>query len=86
MSGDFDCCAAARLDQVLDREQVADRLGVLPATVTRYRQRDDTFPQPVRVFAGTCPVWFLHDVDRWVASRPGRGVGGGRPRKTEAGA
>ena len=28
------------------------------------------------------PWWRPETVDAWVANRPGRGVGGGRPRKT----
>lgn len=44
------------------------------------------FPKPVR-YAGKSPEWersSLPEIQAWVANRPGRGVGGGRPRKASA--
>lgn len=66
-------------DELLDREQVAARVGIEPASVTRYLVRGG-FPEPDRRF-GRSPAWFASTVDRWLQSRPGQGAGGGRPRK-----
>ena len=72
-----------------DREDVASALAVLlghpiqPATISKYVQREG-FPAP-HTSIGRTPVWLdaqLDDIRAWVAARPGRGSGGGRPRKT----
>ena len=65
---------------LLDLGGVAERLGLSYATVRRYRSQDESFPEPDALL-GQSPGWLPETVDRWQASRPGRGVGGGRPRK-----
>jgi predicted DNA-binding transcriptional regulator AlpA len=64
---------------VLDTPAVARLLGVTPATVRSYLARG-LMPQPAGRI-GASPYWTREAVEAWVASRPGRGVGGGRPRK-----
>lgn len=69
---------------LLDLQQVADRLGVSYATVRRYRSQDAGFPEP-DVMLGQSPGWRARTIEAWVSARPGRGVGGGRPRKPATG-
>ena len=64
----------------LDMMAAADRLGVSYATVRRYRATGG-FP-PADVVVGQSPGWLPGTLDAWQAGRPGRGVGGGRPRKS----
>jgi predicted DNA-binding transcriptional regulator AlpA len=64
----------------LDMAAVAHMLGVDPRSVSRYRVRDPTFPPP-DITLGRSPGWHPHTIKAWQASRPGRGAGGGRPRK-----
>jgi predicted DNA-binding transcriptional regulator AlpA len=59
----------------LSRTEVAERIGVKPDTLVRY-----LLPAPDALI-GTTRGWLLSTIDAWQASRPGRGVGGGRPRK-----
>jgi predicted DNA-binding transcriptional regulator AlpA len=74
-------------DHLLTREEVASYCNwSTPATVSRYlswtRQRIDAgealtsndFPMPVRIIARS-PLWERGDLDRWLATRPGRGHG-----------
>ncbi|WP_344968237.1 hypothetical protein [Salinactinospora qingdaonensis] len=42
--------------------------------------RPGDFPPPDQTF-GRSPVWLPETIDRWATNRPGRGTGGGRPRK-----
>lgn len=70
---------------------IAALFEVAPGTVEKWRQRYDNFPvhdavigighgQPIR-------GWLPERADEfraWQASRPGRGAGGGRPRKNDA--
>lgn len=59
--------------EYLGVKQVAERLGVANAAVY-------DLPEPdVRI--GRTRGWRPETIDRWNAQRPGRGVGGGRPRK-----
>lgn len=59
--------------EYLGVKQVAERLGVANAAVY-------DLPEPdVRI--GHTRGWLPETIDRWNAQRPGRGVGGGRPRK-----
>lgn len=54
---------------------VAERLHISSAAVSSY-----DLPEPdARI--GRTRGWLPETIDAWVASRPGRGVGGGRPRK-----
>lgn len=56
---------------------VAKRLGISTAAVSAYK-----LPQPDALI-GRTRGWLPDTIDRWNASRPGRGVGGGRPRKNK---
>lgn len=59
--------------EYLGVKQVAEYLGVANAAVY-------DLPEPdVRI--GRTRGWLPSTIDEWNASRPGRGVGGGRPRK-----
>lgn len=59
--------------EYLGVKQVAERLGVANAAVY-------DLPEP-DVCIGRTRGWLPETIDRWNAQRPGRGVGGGRPRK-----
>ena len=59
--------------EYLGVKQVAERLGVANAAVYDLPESD------VRI--GRTRGWLPETIDRWNAQRPGRGVGGGRPRK-----
>lgn len=54
---------------------VAKRLGISTAAVSAYK-----LPQPDALI-GRTRGWLPETIDQWNAQRPGRGVGGGRPRK-----
>jgi predicted DNA-binding transcriptional regulator AlpA len=71
--------ASVDLSAYLDITEAAKHLGVRPGTVTRYRTWR-IFPKP-DVTLGRSPRWLPATLDRWQASRPGKGSGGGRPRK-----
>lgn len=58
----------------LSRADVAERLGVKPDTLSRYK-----LPAPDAMI-GTTRGWLAETIDEWNAARPGRGVGGGRPK------
>lgn len=62
----------ARVAQVMHRHR---RGGISTAAVSAYK-----LPQPDALI-GRTRGWLPETIDRWNASRPGRGVGGGRPRK-----
>ncbi len=55
---------------------VAKRLGISTAAVSAYKL-------PSRTPRSAARGWLPDTIDRWNASRPGRGVGGGRPRKNK---
>lgn len=59
----------------LSLKQVGERLGAKNAAAYR-------LPEPDAMI-GTTRGWLPETIDRWNAARPGRGVGGGRPRKEE---
>ena len=63
----------------LDTAAVGARLGVTPATVRKYQHR--TPPLTPDGHTGRRPWWHPATVDAWQASRPGQGVGGGRPAR-----
>lgn len=63
----------------LDTEGVASALGVTAATVRSYKARG-VLPSPDG-HDGRAPWWYAHRISEWASSRPGRGVGGGRPRR-----
>ena len=67
----------------LDTVGVGERLGISAVSVRRYMVADRdkySFPQPDG-YLGRTPWWWSDTIDGWAAARPGRGVGGGRPRK-----
>ena len=70
-------CGGARTmtRRYLSMTQVAERLGVTLGALSHYR-----LPAP-DVYVGRTRGWSEKTIDEWNAARPGRGVGGGRPRK-----
>lgn len=54
---------------------VAKRLDISTAAASAYK-----LPQPDALI-GRTRGWLPETIDRWNKARPGRGVGGGRPRK-----
>ena len=64
--------------EYLSVTDVAKRLGISPAAVSAYK-----LPQPDALI-GRTRGWLPDTIDQWNAQRPGRGVGGGRPRKHPA--
>lgn len=58
---------------------VAHHLGVTADTIRAYRSRG-ILPEPDGAF-GREEWWWPDTITGWQATRPGRGVGGGRPRK-----
>lgn len=61
--------------EYLGIKQVSERLGV--ANAASY-----DLPEP-DVTIGRTRGWLPGTIDQWNAQRPGRGVGGGRPRKNK---
>ena len=66
-------------DAILDVHGVARLLGVSDQTVRAYVSRR-LLPDPCGHLMGS-PWWTRPVITRWQATRPGRGAGGGRPRK-----
>lgn len=61
--------------EYLGVKQVAERLCITPGGLLNLK-----LPKPdVRI--GRTRGWLPETIDEWNARRPGRGVGGGRPRK-----
>ena len=69
-------------ERLLDTERVARLAGVGRQTIATYLARG-VMPLPVARVANS-PLWSLPVVERWLAERPGQGVGGG-PRRAAAG-
>ncbi|MGW5259666.1 hypothetical protein ACWEQG_01745 [Microbispora sp. NPDC004025] len=68
-------------------QDIADYLGVQLRTVHTYRHRGAKgeaggLPAEDKMM-GRTPVWKPARIIRWDKDRPGQGVGGGRPRKSE---
>jgi predicted DNA-binding transcriptional regulator AlpA len=59
------------LDDLLDAAAVAERIGLGDArSVSTYRTRDPTFPEPVlKSSGGRCQFWLRQEIDQWQASR-----------------
>lgn len=57
--------------------EVVDQLGVKTGALATYK-----LPEPDAII-GRTRGWLPDTIDRWNANRPGRGVGGGRPRKNK---
>lgn len=66
----------------LDMPAVAARLDVTESTIRKYRSQG-RLPEP-DIMLGQSPGWRATTIDAWIKARPGRGVGGGRPRKDGA--
>ena len=66
--------------ELLDMAGVAAYMGKRYATVQGWRRDDPSFPVP-DVMLGQSAGWWPSTIDAWQATRPGRGAGGGRPRK-----
>lgn len=67
------------LTGMLSMREIAERLGIEANTLRSYRS-DGRLPEPDAML-GMAPRWRPETIDTWHANRPGRGVGGGRPRK-----
>jgi hypothetical protein len=63
----------------LTTADVANALGVTPATVRSYAARG-VMPK-ADGYLGRTPWWRPQTITDWKASRPGQGKGGGRPSK-----
>ena len=61
--------------EYLGIKQVSERLGVANAASYKLPEPDATI--------GRTRGWLPETIDQWNAQRPGRGVGGGRPRKNK---
>ena len=59
------------VDDLLDAEQVAERLGLSSRNaVSVYRRRYSDFPLPaIDRPTGRCQFWVRADVDEWASSR-----------------
>ena len=64
-------------ERYLSMTEVAQRLDITKGALARYK-----LPDP-DVIVGKARRWREETIDQWNASRPGRGVGGGRPRKNK---
>ena len=60
--------------EYLGVKQVAERLGITSGGLLNLK-----LPEPDATIG-----WLPETIDEWNAQRPGRGVGGGRPRKNKA--
>jgi predicted DNA-binding transcriptional regulator AlpA len=75
------------VQQLLTVAEVAKLLGVQEASVRKYASLDRStgkrrMPAPDG-HLGRTPYWYPATVEAWQASRPGQGVGGGRPRRAD---
>ncbi|PJM72371.1 hypothetical protein CS006_10580 [Bifidobacterium primatium] len=61
--------------EYLGVKQVAERLGITTGAFNSLKQ-----PEPDALI-GRTRGWLPETIDAWNAARPGRGAGGGRPRK-----
>lgn len=78
-------------NEYLDYDGVSERTGIQSKTLRVYlaqanRRREEgtskpgDIPPPDEVF-GQSPVWKPATIDKWLARRPGRGVGGAAARE-----
>ena len=63
--------------EYLGVKQVAERLGITSGGLLNLK-----LPEPDAMI-GRTRGWLPETIDGWNAKRPGRGVGGGRPRKKQ---
>ena len=66
---------------LLGAEDAAARAGVKRGTWTSYVARGRAPRPDDRDRRTGSPLWLESTVDAWKRDRPGRGAGGGRPRK-----
>lgn len=59
----------------LSFSEVAERLGITTGALGSAH-----LPEPDATI-GRTRGWSVETIDQWAANRPGRGVGGGRPKK-----
>jgi predicted DNA-binding transcriptional regulator AlpA len=64
-------------DDLVGRQEIAERQGVTVSAIDTWRRRYKTFPEPVTTLSGT-PIWRWSDVARWIRSTPRKS---GRPKK-----
>lgn len=64
--------------EYLGVKQVAERLGITSGGLLNLK-----LPEPDATI-GRARGWLPETIDEWNAQRPGRGVGGGRPRKKQS--
>ena len=69
---------ATMTTEYLGVKQVAERLGITSGGLLNLK-----LPEPDATI-GRTRGWLPETIDEWNAQRPGRGVGGGRPRKNKA--
>ncbi|KFI58738.1 hypothetical protein [Bifidobacterium gallicum] len=62
-------------ERYLGIKEVSERLGITNASAKGYRLPESD------VMIGRTRGWKPETIDAWNAARPGRGIGGGRPRK-----
>lgn len=65
----------------LSTAAVARMARVTPRTIASYAARGQMPPPSRCECCGHTPTWLRQDIAYWLTTRPGRGVGGGRPRK-----
>jgi len=65
-------------DRFLSYSEVAERLGVTTGALA-----SANLPPP-DVLVGSTRGWRPETIEAWIPTRPGKGVGGGRPRKQPA--
>ena len=80
--------------KLMDYTAIADRLGVKVKVARKYlgdarRHRAEGNPRPGDMpepdaYYGQSPVWKASTVEKWIARRPGPGVGGGTPSHRKA--
>lgn len=58
----------------LNTKQIAQIVGVKPATIRAYRHRG-FMPLPVRYLDGRTPLWSADEIQQWHRERLARGVG-----------
>ena len=64
-------------DDLVGRQEIAEKLGVTVAAVDTWRRRYATFPEPIAVLSST-PIWRWSIVSSWARSTPRRP---GRPKR-----
>ena len=66
-------------ERFLSYKEVAERLGVTTGALA-----SANLPEP-DAYVGTTRGWRAETINAWIPTRPGKGAGGGRPRKPPCG-